>query len=188
MKKRRTRKKFKRIITPERMLLILLSTLLLFLALMKTQPTYIPSLIKNFTLATTTQLSLEGFTEVKIEAEVVGDYGVVTLTSNCYQITAITEPSQARSIKNGLVGKIEFRPTTHDIMKTIFDEVGIKVLMVKVYDVKNNTFLGKLFLQYDNNVLDLDSRPSDATAIAVRYGAPVYVKNELLKTYGKYIC
>jgi bifunctional DNase/RNase len=60
--------------------------------------------------------------------------------------------------------------------------------MVKITEVKNNTFFGKLILRQNGKILSLDSRPSDATAIAVRTNSPIYVKTELLKEFGKKIC
>ncbi len=168
----------------------MLVSLLIISWIIKIQPKPITKVVQNViqNVSRSLELDLKDYSKVSIDAGVIDDYGIVTLTSKCYRITAYTEPAQAESIKNGLKGKIGFRPTAHDIIKTIFEEVGIKVLMVKVYGIKNNTFLGKLIIQYGNNVLSIESRPSDATAIAVRFNAPVYVKNELLEKYGKYIC
>jgi bifunctional DNase/RNase len=129
-----------------------------------------------------------GYEKVKVSAEVVGDQGVITLTSDCYQIVAYTEASQAESIKNGLEGKIAFRPNSHDLIKAAFNNFGIEVLMVKITEVKNNTFFGKLILKQNEKILSLDSRPSDATAIAVRTNSPIYIKTELLEEFGRKIC
>lgn len=134
------------------------------------------------------ELSTFGYIEVEVNAEVVGNQGIVTLTSDCYQIIAYTEASQAESIKRGLAGKIPFRPNAHDLIKAIFESFDIEVIMVKITELKNNTFFGRIFLKQGNRVLSLDSRPSDGTAIAVRVGAPVYIKETLLKEVGRKIC
>jgi bifunctional DNase/RNase len=60
--------------------------------------------------------------------------------------------------------------------------------MVKIVEIRNNTFIGRLILQQGNKVVSLDSRPSDGIAIAVRTGSPVYIKESLMKEQGKYIC
>lgn len=133
------------------------------------------------------ELSTEGFVEVKPDAAIVGDSAAVSLTGGCYQLTATTEPSQALSIINGLAGKIDFRPNTHDIMKTIFDNLDIKLLMVKIIDLRNNTYFGKIILQQGDKFLNLDSRPSDGIALAIRMNASIYIKEDLLKQ-GRYIC
>jgi len=129
-----------------------------------------------------------GYEKVKVDAEIVDNNGIVTLTSGCYQILAYTEASQAESIKNGLEGKISFRPNAHDLIKATFDNLGIEVVMVKITELKNNTFFGKIILRQGNKILSLDSRPSDGTAIAVRTNSPIYVNSELLKEFGKKIC
>jgi len=76
----------------------------------------------------------------------------------------------------------------YDVIRDIFENYGIKVLMVKINEVKNNTFIGRLYVQKDNKILALDVRPSDATAIALRMGAPIYMNTTLIKEYGHYIC
>ncbi len=134
------------------------------------------------------ELSTFGYVQIEVDARISEDRGIITLTGNCYQVTAVTEVTQAESIINGLAGRIDFRPNTHDLMESAFDNFGIKLVMVKIVDVKNNTFIGKLILRQGNRVLSLDSRPSDGTALAVRTGSPIYMKEDLLKTYGKNIC
>lgn len=133
------------------------------------------------------ELSTSGYAQVSVNADISGDVGVITLTGNCYQITAYTDVIQAQSIADGLAGKMGPRPNTHDLMKNVLDGMGIQVIMVKIVDVRNNTYIGKLILRQGNKVLSIDSRPSDDTALAVRTGSPIYMKEDLLKA-GKYIC
>lgn len=95
---------------------------------------------------------------------------------------------QADSVLNGLAKKIDVRPDTHDLMKDALDNFGIKVLMVRIDDLKNNTFISSLILKEGNKIVSLDSRPSDAIALAVRTDAPIYIKESLMKSNGKYIC
>lgn len=130
----------------------------------------------------------DGYTRVNVEAQAINNYGIVQLTGNCFRIIAYTEPWQARSIENGLRGKVDVRPNCHDITKEILDLFGIKVIALKINEVRNNTYIGELILQQGNKVLSLDVRPSDGTAIALRENAPIYIKNELLEKYGKRIC
>jgi len=132
--------------------------------------------------------NLEGYTKVSIDAQVINNYGIVQLTGNCYRIIAYTEPWQAQSIENGLKGKVNVRPNCHDMTKEILDLFGIKVIALKINEVRNNTYIGELLLQQGNKVLSLDVRPSDGTALALRENAPIYIKNELLEKYGKKIC
>lgn len=128
------------------------------------------------------------YKQVTVTADVANDMGIVTLTSGCKQIIAYTEPEQARSIAAGIAGYIGRRPNTHDLIVDTFESLGIKVHMLKIVEIRNNTFIGRLILQQGKRIVSLDSRPSDGTAIAVRVGAPIYINPQLLEEYGKNIC
>ena len=94
---------------------------------------------------------------------------------------------QIYSIQKGLENKIEFRPLTHDLIKSILDVFGIEVLMVKITDYKGGVYFANLILKQGNKILNIDSRPSDAIAIAIRLNKPIYIKEDLLK-YGLKFC
>ena len=134
------------------------------------------------------ELSTHGYIQVSADAGTIENVGIITLTSDCYQLIANTESSQAVSIFNGLEKKIDFRPNTHDLMKDTFDSFGIEVLMVRIVDLRNDTFIGNLVLKQGNKIVSLDSKPSDSIALAVRTGAPIFIKENLMKENGKYIC
>jgi bifunctional DNase/RNase len=157
---------------------------LIYLTFFPSPPPTIPLL----DITTLPELSTTGYVEVDVDAAVVEGRGIVSLTGNCWRITATTEPTQAQSIKNGLEGVIGFRPNTHDLMRDIFESLEMEVIMVKIVDMRENTYIGRLILRQGNRVLSLDSRPSDGTAVAVRVGAPIYIKEELLKRHGQYVC
>lgn len=135
-----------------------------------------------------TGLSTLGYKQVSVDAAIISNQGIVTLTSECYQILAYVEAHQAESIIMGIEGIVPARPNSHDIAADAFESLGIELLMAKVTELRNNTFYGKLILKSGNRVASLDARPSDATAIAVRMGVPIYVKHDLLKEYGESIC
>lgn len=135
-----------------------------------------------------TGLSTIGYKQVAVNAAIANNHGIVSLTSECYQVIAYVEKHQAESIIMGLEGIVPRRPGSHDIIADAFESLGIELLMVKVTELRNNTFYGKIILKNGNRVASLDARPSDATAIAVRMNVPIYVKEDLLKTYGDYIC
>lgn len=134
------------------------------------------------------ELSTNGYMKVGVDAAAIENMGVITLTSECYQLTANTEISQALSIFNGLAKKIDLRPNTHDLMKDTFDNLEIEVLMVKIVELRDNIFIGNLILKQGNKILSLDSRPSDGIALAVRTDAPIYIKEDLMKSEGRYVC
>ena len=78
--------------------------------------------------------------------------------------------------------KIELaRPMTHDLMKRIMDSYGIKVDRVEINDLTDNTFFARVYLSRDDKKIDLDSRPSDTIAIALRTQAPIFVSKKVLE-------
>jgi bifunctional DNase/RNase len=72
------------------------------------------------------------------------------------------------------------RPLTHDLMVSIFDRLEVEIARVVISDLIDNTFYASLYLLHHNEEIHIDSRPSDAIAIAIRLGAPVFVEEEVL--------
>ncbi|HYE89385.1 MAG TPA: bifunctional nuclease family protein [Terriglobales bacterium] len=73
------------------------------------------------------------------------------------------------------------RPMTHDLIKNILETIEARVLKVMVTDLKENTFYAVLHLQSGATEYTVDSRPSDAIALALRVGAPIYVEEEVVR-------
>ena len=72
------------------------------------------------------------------------------------------------------------RPLTHDLCKTIITGLGATLKRVQITRVENNTYYGELLLERDGNSIRVDSRPSDAIAIALRLEAPIFAAESLL--------
>ncbi len=73
------------------------------------------------------------------------------------------------------------RPMTHDLLKNFLKKLQISVEKIVVNDVRDNTFYALIHCLYNNNRLIIDSRPSDAIALALRTDAPIYVDEEVVK-------
>ena len=73
------------------------------------------------------------------------------------------------------------RPMTHDLIKGILDKVEAQVVKVVVTDLKENTFYAVLHLQLGGREYQVDSRPSDAIALALRVAAPIYVHEDVVR-------
>ena len=73
------------------------------------------------------------------------------------------------------------RPMTHDLLTNILNELDVFLENVKVTELKDNTFYATLSLKMGNRSLSIDSRPSDAIALALRTESPVFVHEEVLK-------
>ena len=73
------------------------------------------------------------------------------------------------------------RPMTHDLIKNILETIEARVVKVMVTDLKENTFYAVLHLQVGPTEYTVDSRPSDAIALALRVGAPIYVDEDVVR-------
>ncbi|MCF8001711.1 MAG: bifunctional nuclease family protein [Halanaerobiales bacterium] len=86
---------------------------------------------------------------------------------------------EAYAIFLGLENKEISRPLTHDLMSNILKEWEIKVIQIEITDLRNQIFYGKIKLKYKDKVKKIDSRPSDAIALALRKEAPIFVAEEV---------
>ncbi len=76
------------------------------------------------------------------------------------------------------------RPLTHDLLQSVISALGASVDYVVVSDLQNDTFFAKLYINLGKEQIEIDSRPSDALALAVRVGAPIYADSEVLNKAG----
>jgi uncharacterized protein len=90
---------------------------------------------------------------------------------------------EAQAIALEIEGIKPPRPMTHDLFKDVIETLGFAITEVTITELREGTFYARLSL--DNAALDeVDSRPSDAIALAVRFGVPVYVAEEVLEEAG----
>jgi bifunctional DNase/RNase len=73
------------------------------------------------------------------------------------------------------------RPMTHDLLNHVIARMGAKILRILVNELKDNTFYAIIFLSYKGEEIQIDSRPSDAIALALRAEAPIYVEQAVLE-------
>ncbi len=76
------------------------------------------------------------------------------------------------------------RPMTHDLMRSVIQGFGSYVKSVYINELRDGTFFAQVILDMDGQELDLDSRPSDAIALAIRFDAPIYVAAAVLEEAG----
>ena len=72
------------------------------------------------------------------------------------------------------------RPMTHDLMSSVIADLGARVERIVVTDIADGTFYARVLLVADGKSVEVDSRPSDAIALALRVNAPIYVENSVL--------
>jgi bifunctional DNase/RNase len=80
-----------------------------------------------------------------------------------------------------LSGYSSRRPLTHDLLKAVINSMGGKVEKVEVTELKEQTFYAKIHIQIDGSQLEVDARPSDSIALALKTRVPLYVAEELFQ-------
>lgn len=85
---------------------------------------------------------------------------------------------EAQAIANELEGLHPQRPMTHDLLRLVIEGLGGQLKEVTIHTLKEGTFYASLVFEHSD--LEVDARPSDAIAIAVRCGVPIYVTEEIL--------
>jgi bifunctional DNase/RNase len=93
-------------------------------------------------------------------------------------------PAEADAIAVKLQGVSVPRPLTHDLIHSMVDLLGASVNSIVVCDLKNDTFFAKIVLNVDGGQMEVDSRPSDAIALAVRVEAPIFADDAVLEKAG----
>ena len=89
-------------------------------------------------------------------------------------------PAEADAIAVKLQGVTVPRPLTHDLLHSVIDALGATINSIIVSDLKNDTFFAKIILNIDGGQLEVDSRPSDALALAVRAEVSIYAEETVL--------
>ena len=93
-------------------------------------------------------------------------------------------PAEADAIAVKLQGVTVPRPLTHDLLHSVIDALGVTIDSIIVSELKNDTFYAKLILNVDGGKMEIDCRPSDALALAVRVEVPIYVEEVVLDKAG----
>lgn len=93
-------------------------------------------------------------------------------------------PAEADAIAVKLQGVAVPRPLTHDLLNSVIETLAASVNSILVNDLKNDTFFAKIILDFDGKQVEVDSRPSDALALAVRTGVPIYAEEAVLDNAG----
>ena len=86
---------------------------------------------------------------------------------------------EAQSILFALENIKTPRPLTHDLLKNIIENLGAELKEVAITNLTNNTFYAKVVMGIDGKTAEIDSRPSDAIALAIRTSSPIFVADSL---------
>jgi bifunctional DNase/RNase len=89
--------------------------------------------------------------------------------------------AEAYAIAMELQGTTAPRPLTHDLLKSVITELGGKMTHIMISDLVDDIFYARLVIDADGRHVEVDSRPSDAIALAVRAKVPIYVSESVLE-------
>jgi hypothetical protein len=89
--------------------------------------------------------------------------------------------SEASAISLALESVAAPRPMTHDLLKAMLDSFDAKIISVVITDLNENTYFAKIHLLYQDSEFTVDSRPSDAIALALRANAPIFASESVLR-------
>ena len=132
----------------------------------------------------TYEVSNDGFSIV--EPKINGT--AVYLVGECRVVSFDVTEDQAYSIQMGVERSLGTRPLTHDIMKDILDVFDVRILNIRIDRYEDDIYFATIFFQQGEKVLELDARPSDSIAMALRTYTPLYFKDSILQSKGIYIC
>jgi len=92
--------------------------------------------------------------------------------------------AEVNSIKMKLSGLVPPRPLTHDLILSIAEGLGAKLTSVLISKIEDSTFFAKISLGRNGEKVEVDARPSDSIALALRAGCPIYCAEDVLNTAG----
>ncbi len=117
-----------------------------------------------------------------IRVSLMSQHRVVILkdTHNDRYLPIWIGPCEADAITVELQGVPVSRPLTHDLLRSVISEMGAEVLYIVVSDLRNDIFYAQLIVSVGEREIAIDSRPSDAIALAVRVRVPIYVEDDVM--------
>ena len=91
---------------------------------------------------------------------------------------------EVEAIRFKLMGVEVQRPMTHDLLGSVIGDLGGSIHSIVVSELKNDTFFAKIVIDSNGSLIEIDARPSDALALAVRSEAPIYAEDEVVEKAG----
>ncbi len=114
-----------------------------------------------------------------------GAYALILANEqDTYRIPIVIGMPEAQSIAMQLEKLQTQRPLTHDLIKTLTDSLKIRLSEVFIYKLNAGVFYSELLFETEKEVIKIDSRTSDAIALALRYEAPIYTTPEIIEKAG----
>ncbi|MGB0196363.1 MAG: bifunctional nuclease family protein, partial [Flavobacteriales bacterium] len=123
--------------------------------------------------------------DIALSGSSSGAYAMVlSEVSGNRKLPIVIGGSEAQAIAIEIEKMKASRPLTHDLFKSAFGAFGIRVLEVVIYNMVEGVFFAKMLCVSDDQTEEVDCRPSDAVAIAYRFGCPIYCAESVMKMAG----
>ena len=106
-------------------------------------------------------------------------YTVVILGARDKKFAIYTDPSIGRTLQIYLTGTEKPRPLTHDLMVNILKSTHTEIEKIVVSDLKDNSYFAVIYLRMNGKTIEIDARPSDSLALAVRVKCPIFVSEKV---------
>lgn len=114
-----------------------------------------------------------------------GTYGLVLAEEDgVRRLMVVVGTPEAQSIAFRLQGAEPPRPLTHDLMQALLNTFDIRLLEIDIYKYEDGVFFSKLLLKQKDRLVEIESRTSDAVAIALRTKSPIYTSEAIMKELG----
>ncbi len=127
----------------------------------------------------------EAISDNPATGESTTDYFVLLQDNRNRKLRIFVSREMAHSIYVGLRGVLSDRPLTHDFIKTCLGKLNASVERVVIDDILNVTYYARIILNNGEELIEIDARPSDAIALAMRCKAPVYAAESVLESAGE---
>ncbi len=87
---------------------------------------------------------------------------------------------EAQAIDRRLKGKVTPRPLTHDLLANVIEELGGELERIDINNLEHQTYFAQIVIRQSGNLVEIDSRPSDAIALGIANNVPIYVAEHVL--------
>lgn len=110
-------------------------------------------------------------------------YTVIILGTEEKQFAIYADPQVGRQIQASLAMEKKLRPMTHELIRSVFEGLGIKPLQIVIADIEDTVYFARLYLEQEiegkKTILEIDARPSDCMILALQSQVPLFCKREL---------
>jgi bifunctional DNase/RNase len=124
-------------------------------------------------------MEVQAVLEMRVKAITVAQNGdffiLLTDREEKKVLPIVVGPLEAQSIALPMQGVATPRPLTHDLLKTLVQHLGGTVEKIVITGIRDNTYFAEIYLHHKGQISIIDSRPSDAIALALRFAVPIYM-------------